>query len=610
MLPDTAIKRIQSLSSISMSGKKVNGLFRLMEAPFLWEQAYDRIARNKGALTPGVDGCTFDGFSPDVFRSISERLKAGTYNPKPVRRIYIPKANGKKRPLGIPTTEDRLVQEVVRALLEQVYEPVFSEHSHGFRAGRSCHTALEHIQATWTGMKWLVDIDITGFFDNIDHGVLLDLLAERIEDRRFLALIRDMLEAGCVEDWVYRPTFTGTPQGGVVSPLLANIYLHELDCYMQAKMTAFRKGDRRASNPEWEAIRNKMATLRAKVKRRRERGVSNHDEADLAEIFRLTKLRAKLPASDAFDPGFRRLRYCRYADDFIIGVIGSKAEAKELMAGVQEFLASRLKLTVSTEKSGVRKAKDGAGFLGYEVRTYALDRPRMVRHQSGRRSIHRAGSDVLQLKVPRDRVVAFCKEKGYGDYEACWGKRRPTLIHASDVEIAMTFNAELRGLANYYALAKDVKTKLSKLQRIWRLSLGHTLANKHNTTVTRALERLRMGDGYGLAYQVQGRRHVTKIWSLKDLRRGTRKWGEVDLPPFAEYALNRTEVVERLNARECGACGRTDKPCEVHHVRKMADMIGAPLGQLAQAARRRKRVVLCRSCHMALHSGKLGDTRT
>jgi len=132
MLPDTVMRAVWSLPTIVKSGRRVGGLFRLMKSPLLWEQAYQKIAPNKGAMTPGVDGQTFDGFSPEKVRAIINRLADGTYQPKPVRRVYIPKANGRLRPLGIPTTEDRLVQEVVRIILDQIYEPVFSEHSHGF----------------------------------------------------------------------------------------------------------------------------------------------------------------------------------------------------------------------------------------------------------------------------------------------------------------------------------------------------------------------------------------------------------------------------------------------------------------------------------------------
>jgi RNA-directed DNA polymerase len=209
----------------------VNGLHRLLTHRPLWTEGLDRIKRNKGAGTPGTDKITVKNLGETDIETLIAQLMEGTYRPRPVRRVYIPKANGTLRPLGIPTAKDRLVQEVVRSILNRIYEPIFSDHSHGFRERRSCHTALTHIQKAWTGVKWLVEVDTKGCFDNIDHSVLMKLLERRIDDRKFLSLIRDMLKAGYLEQWTFNETHSGTPQGGIISPLLANIYLHELDFF-------------------------------------------------------------------------------------------------------------------------------------------------------------------------------------------------------------------------------------------------------------------------------------------------------------------------------------------------------------------------------------------
>jgi RNA-directed DNA polymerase len=196
-----------------------------MRSPYLIERAYEKVSRNKGALTPGIDGKTFDGMSLEKLADIARRVADGTYRFRSVRRVYIPKDNGKTRPLGIPTVEDRLVQEAVRTILEAIYEPVFLDESHGFRPRRSCHTALNLIKKTWTGCKWLIEVDVRGFFDNIDHDVLLGLLKKRIDDHGFIALIEGMLKAGYMEDWVYGRTYSGTPQGGVLTPLTQKVTL-------------------------------------------------------------------------------------------------------------------------------------------------------------------------------------------------------------------------------------------------------------------------------------------------------------------------------------------------------------------------------------------------
>src|SRR5690348_14144155 len=222
MLPATVIRRLEALGEIAKQGKRLNGLFRLMEHLILWQEAYATIYSNHGALTPGVDRVTLDGFSLERVASIITRLKEGKYRFRPVRRTYVPKANGKKRPLGISSGDDKLVQEVVRSILEQIYEPIFEKSSHGFRPGRSPHTALETIQREWTAIKWLIDMDRRSYFDTIDHDLLMSFLQRKIGDTRFLRLIRAMLDAGYLEDWTYHETYSGVPQGSIVAPILAN----------------------------------------------------------------------------------------------------------------------------------------------------------------------------------------------------------------------------------------------------------------------------------------------------------------------------------------------------------------------------------------------------
>src|SRR5258708_10538501 len=196
MLPEPVMRRMEALATISKQGKPINGLFRLMETPLLWYEAYANIYANKGAITPGVDATTLDGFSEKRVTAIIVRLKAGTYRFRPTRRMYVPKANGKKRPLGMSSGDDKLVQEVVRSILEKIYEPIFEESSHGFRPDRSPHTALETIKQEWTAVKWLIDMDLRSYFDTINHDLLLSVLQKSIVDTRFLRLIRAMLDAG------------------------------------------------------------------------------------------------------------------------------------------------------------------------------------------------------------------------------------------------------------------------------------------------------------------------------------------------------------------------------------------------------------------------------
>lgn len=205
-------------------------LYRYLLRPDLYFAAYKNLYANKGASTKGVDDDTADGFSKEKVERIIQSLAKESYTPKPARRSYIKKKNSKKqRPLGIPTFTDKLVQEALRLIFEAVYEPTFSPCSHGFRPNRSCHTALKSLKREFTGVSWFIEGDIKGCFDNIDHHTLVQILQEKVKDARLLKLIWKFLKAGYLEDWKYHATYSGCPQGGIISPLLANIYLNELD---------------------------------------------------------------------------------------------------------------------------------------------------------------------------------------------------------------------------------------------------------------------------------------------------------------------------------------------------------------------------------------------
>lgn len=406
MQPHTWRRRIDSIPRLSRQGKRINGLFRMLANPLLWEWAYEEIASNRGALTRGVTDNTLDGYSPERVERIIGRLMNGTYRFTPVRRVYIPKPNGKQRPLGIPTADDKLVQGAVKLLLELVYEAVFSPHSHGFRRKRSCHTALSTIQDTWTGVKWLVDVDVVGFFDNIDHEILLNLLRKRIADERFIKLIGQMLTAGYMENWTRHATFSGTPQGGVVSPILANIYLHELDEYVADLKTKFDRGRRRAENPCYGRLTRGIYKRRLRVDRLRAAGRTAEADAVVQEIRAMEAERSTMPATDGHDPNFRRLLYCRYADDFVIGIIGSKEDARQVMQQVTDYLHNILALAASPEKSKLGHIAKGTIFLGYEVR--GISGQRVVKVKLGRRHTRtRAASNRIHLHVPRDRLGAL-----------------------------------------------------------------------------------------------------------------------------------------------------------------------------------------------------------
>lgn len=609
---DTAQKRFEGLSVLSRNGKRVNGLFRLLSHRPLWEKGLKRISSNKGAETPGIDGVKFTQIGPANIEDSITSIFGGTYKPTPVRRVYIPKANGKLRPLGIPTVRDRLIQEVVRSILDEIYEPIFSDHSHGFRKGRSCHTALHGILSKWPGTKWLIEVDIKGYFDNMDHSVMLNLLRKRIDDEKFISLIESMLKAGYLEDWKFHDTYSGTPQGGIISPLLANIYLHELDMLMIGIIKNFNKGKTRSLKHDYKLVCYRIARTRKKL-------VLAQAANDAEEVSRLTSLidalhkqQLSMPATDPMDPEFRRLRYVRYADDFLMGVIGSKEDCRQILKAVTAFLETELKLQISEEKSGIRNASDGSIFLGHSVQTCTSSKVIKTRSGKHRRvTMRRTMNSIIQLSVPRNKIVAFAKRQEYGHYELRYPLHRARFLHCDSSEIILAYNAEMRGFANFYSLAYDVKSKLNSLYFLWKGSLLKTFANKHKVSVSKVASRLRLGPArYGVVITVGKKVIERRLWRLAEIETKPIRYASMDAKPVIHSLMyNESGLERRFSAQECAECGETTGPFESHHVNHLRRK--TPTGTLDKmlSARNRKTVSLCRKCHLSIHAGVLPDNR-
>lgn len=611
MLSERTSSALAGISKATLKdGVRVKHLFRIMtHYPDVWMRAYANIYANRGATTKGVDDNTLDGMSQERVSHLIQLLKDGHYEPKPARRTYIPKANGKMRSLGIPTGDDKLVQEVVRILLEGIYEPVFSSHSHGFRPNRSCHTALRDISDHWKGVKWIVDMDIKGFFDNIDHDVLIGCLELKIDDPKFIGLIRQFLKAGYLDEWKFHETYSGTPQGGIVSPILANVVLHELDQFAGEKQRAFNQGTRRQSDREYRLLTKQVAHWRIRIDILRKRGAFDFMIDELRDrIRKLEDERRNLPVYVMDDENYRRLHYIRYADDFAIGLIGSRKEAEQVYQEIGQFLREKLKLEVADEKSGIRSIKAGFGFLGYHLyQDVNNDRVRKVKAgatKDGRTTYRKFRSlrSQIWLQAPKEKVWAFCRRKGYlkGDEPQC----RPYLLNLSDYEIISTYNAEMRGLANYYAMAP--KRSLRILEWAGLTSLFKTLAAKHKTTSARLFSKMKVADEHILRYQQNGQPRVLKVFKLKHR---TDVPLHVDREPITiPFGSQRSELVERLNASQCEYCGKTGGFFEVHHIRKLKDIQdkkNKAAWEIRMIARRRKTMILCIECHDLLHAGKL-----
>lgn len=616
MLSQRTLNALGGIGKASKSGAKVRKLHKIMcSNRDLWTQAYANIYANKGALTRGVNGNTLDGFGEDRVTHLIYLIQTGVYKPSPCRRVEIPKdprnPKGKTRPLGVPNGDDKLIQEVMRMLLEEIYEPVFSDWSFGFRPNRSCHTALNEIRDSWKGTKWVCDVDIKGYFDNIDHDRLLHFMSKRVDDRKFLNLVRRFLKAGYMEDWRYYGTHSGTPQGGIISPILANIYLHELDEFMVSKVKEFSMGSRRRPNPEYRKL---LCNRSNRIKWLKERSDITEEKAAIwrREIQEWGERLGNMSSVLMDDPGFKRLRYVRYADDFLIGVIGTKQEAKAIMAEVTRFVETELRLEISQEKSGIVDPKQGFTFLGYSVvcRRESKRVKCVVSHKADGSKVHgtkRTITEHVHLGVPREKAQKFVELKGYGLYDSGKALAKKALLFHSDTEIVGQYNAELRGFANYYNLAPQFY--LNKVEWIWQNSLFKTLAAKHKTSRAKIASQLKRGDGSFVLKEWRGDKvFETTVFKLKN--RAAPRPGQVDILPNPYKYSGRTELLDRLNASVCEYCTQPSGRLEVHHVRKLKDISkGTEPWKRLMMARRRKTLVLCFDCHRDLHKGTLPDLR-
>lgn len=589
-------KLLTILSSMARKPEvEFDNLFPKLYNTHLWLMAYGQIAPKTGNMTAGTDGQTIDGTSMKRIERLIAELKAGRYTPKPVRRKYIPKANGKMRPLGIPCFEDKLLQTVVKLLLEPIYEPNFLKCSHGFRPERSCHTALEQVK-TIIGVRWWIEGDIQGFFDHLNHPTLLRLLNRRIKDNRFLHLIEQFLRAGYIEDWIYHKTYTGTPQGGCLSPLLSNIYLHELDVWMQQQIAQFNKGKVRALRKEYIALRGRKARAKTRAQR----------SGNWTEYKTLQQELSQTACADPQDPNYRRLRYVRYADDFLIGINGSKADAEALKRELAEFLKTELQLELSLEKTLVTNAKERVRFLGYDIQRWQGIRVVKVSDPTRGMVRRRTTNFHLKLILPKDKMQAFAQE--YGSIDKWESRHRNRLLHLSELEIMMIYNAEIRGFLNYYALADNLSAAASKLLWLTTNSFLKTIGAKCKQSRQQVVKRLKTGANAFTIVQPMpdgSNREYRLVSSTQQVPRKKITHPAVDLQAVTSQYRNNSDLIQRLLAQTCEWCGKNDGLLEVHHVRRLKDLKGKAAWEIQMIARRRKTMILCLKCHHDLHNGKL-----
>ena len=579
------------LSIIQKRGVKkmpIERLYRQLYNHEFYLMAYAKLYRNKGALTQGVTGQTVDGMSLKRISRLVDLLRTEQFRWTPVRRTYIPKKDGSKRPLGIPSWEDKMLQELIRMLLEAYYEPRFSDHSHGFRPKRGCHTALEEVKYTCRGTIWIIEGDISKCFDRFDHDVLIGILRRDIKDERFIRLIEGLLRAGYWEDWKWNKTLSGTPQGGVVSPLLANIYLNEFDTFIEEELKPqYTKGEKRRSNPAYRHCDYKKRV----AKERNDRIAYKAYDQRLRSI----------PSYDTHDPDYRRLRYVRYADDFLLAFVGPKSEAEAIKDQLATFLGKELHLELSKTKTLItHAATERARFLGYDI---TVGRDNQWRDSAGKRSLNGA----ITLRLPKDVLRKFCAR-----YEQN-GKpiHRGVLEQESDYSIMNRLQSEYRGYVQYYKLAMNLY-QMTKLRWVMETSMLKTLANKYRSSVRKMVDRYKCmietetgpRKGFRAVIERPGRNPLIAEFGGIPLRYQKRCQCITD--SLYQLGFGRSELLDRLLCNQCDLCGSQEQ-IEVHHIRKLADLKrykshDAPEWVKRMTKLRRKTLVVCTSCHEAIEA--------
>ena len=584
------------------SSYKFERLYRILFNEELFYVAYQKIASNGGSTTKGSDSRSIDEMSLARIETLIASLKDESYQPHPSRRVHIPKKNGKTRPLGIPAFEDKLVQEVVRMILEAIYEGHFETTSHGFRPKRSCHTALLHIQKTFSGAKWFIEGDIKGFFDNIDHDVLVGILRERISDDRFIRLIRKFLKAGYVEDWTFHNTYSGMPQGGIVSPILANIYLDKLDKYVKEYIRHFDMGTKRRPGKESNDLANERKRTVRKLKKIKD---GTEKAALVARLKAIEQERAAFPSGDEMDGSYRRLKYIRYADDFILGVIGSKEDALRIKEDIKSFLSESLALELSEEKTLITHTGKSAKFLGYEITVTRNNHQRRDVQGRLRRTYGKRVRLNVSMATLRDKLLEYgAMEIKLRNGKEIWKpKCRSGLIFNDDLEILDRYNRETVGFCNYYLIANNCVV-LHNFRYIMEYSMYKTFAGKYRSTVRKINKKYRLNKLFTVKYEQKGVIKSRTFYKTSFKRRTTAFNGSCDIEPYSIADVSRTNLTDRLKAEKCELCGATGKLI-MHHVRNLKDLKGKESWKRLMSARKRKTIALCPSCHRLRHLGKV-----
>jgi group II intron reverse transcriptase/maturase len=611
-------------------------LYHEMFKPQNYKQAYEQIKSKAGNMTPGISGETLDGFSNDKIMKIIEAMKDRSFKFKPSRRIQIPKPNGKLRNIGIPNPIDKIVQRVIKGILERIYEPVFLNTSHGFRPDRSCHTALKYIK-TWTGITWTIEGDIKGYFDNIDHKLLAQLLENKIKDKNIIDLYWKMVKAGYINNGEKEiiHSITGVPQGGVISPILSNIYLHEFDIFMEGiKREYTQEGIVSKTRTEYNNIQSLELKAKKTVNKLLKGKVNITTPEDLKDwkeslrqaktiVKKYTAIKRKTRSKEKI---LTRVYYVRYADDWIVGVTGTLKVAQEIKTRVSTYLKDKLKLELNEDKTKItHMTRQRAYFLGTEIKTTDRKYTRSLRStyfRNGKEHTRLPSTGQVKLYAPIHKLINKLKDKGFAKQVKQPGKvsykisnnfiKKPTkilegktkvvpcantkFIHMTEIQLLERYESILRGYLNWYSFT-DNYSRLHRIMYILKYSLICTLARKLRLNTAKVIKKY----GKDITIHIPDNNKSRTLKFPKSLKKSNvNSFKNVEFDPL-ESTKWKIRTISSLD-KDCIICGAKDK-IEMYHLRSLKN--SEPRSYIEQMrAMNRKQIPVCKNCHDKIHKGE------
>ena len=575
----------------------------------LYKTAYNKLKSNPGNMTPGTDDLTLDGISKDWAISVIQSLKNRSFQFKPSLRVYIPKANGKLRPLGIPSPRDKIVQQAIRMVLESKFEPLFLNTSHGFRPKRSTHSAIFEVRK-WNGITWMIEGDIKGYFDNIDHKILEELLKREIKDQNLIDLYWKLVNAGYVNDGNYVKNNLGVPQGGVLSPLLSNIYLHEFDKYMATLQEKYTDFSKRVSKANIEYNR-----LRTQIKKLRSNEPINDKTRWNEEINILSQKLKVTPSVIRDDSTGTRLYYNRYADDWLVGISGSADLAQQIKTEINQFLNNKLNLTLSEEKTKITHiVENKVNYLGFQIsrrsRLYTESQLSLVKTTG---TIRRPSHASIVIEAPIEKLINKIVNHGFAtmsstpNNESIIGRVKPKSvtkwIFMKPQDILLRYNAIIRGILNYYYPVEN-RNQFSYLLWIFKFSAAFTFARKWNISPKKVWQKL--GNPLTVVFKGKKEDKIISLYEPKTLERDRtfKLQNYHNFDPFSVkyFAVRSHHVWDE----DCLLCGATNN-IVMHHVRHIRKEKGSGVIQIMRQLNR-KQIAVCVNCHNKIHAGQYDGT--